>query len=300
MHAMLWDDLRFLLAVHRSGSLSRAASMLGVNQSTVSRRILACENQLSVKLVERQPEGAIVSEAGRALCALAENTEAELEFVIKDISDASQELSGPIVVACVDMMVDRFLAPHLARFQLANPNIELSVLVGLDAVDLTRGKADIALRVSQGPDENLAGRRLCDFGLGIYGAANIDCTKALGWIEWPGGRWFEASIPQHLKSHDVKHRTDSFLSMNALVRAGLGIAILPCYWADADPNLRRIYPSPVSHPDLGLWLLYHPDKKQAPRVRALIDFLMPAVVANQDQFSGLGAGLGVPLATGNT
>lgn len=287
MHSMLWDDLRFLLAVHRSGSLSRAASMLGVNQSTVSRRILACEKQLSVKLLERQPEGAILSEAGRALCALAENTEAELDFVIKEISDTRQELSGPIAVACVDMMVDRFLAPHLARFQLENPNIEFSLLVGLDAVDLMRGKADVALRVSQGPDENLAGRRLCDFGLGVYGAAKADGTEALGWIEWPGGRWFGASIPEHLKSRQVRHRTDSFLSMNALVRAGLGIAILPCYWADSDPSLQRIHPSAVSHPDLGLWLLYHPDKKHAPRVRAFIDFLVPAVVASQDQFAGL-------------
>lgn len=287
---MLWDDLRFLLAVHRSGSLSRAASTLKVNQSTVSRRILACETQLDVKLLERQPEGAILSEAGRALCALAENTEAELEFVIKEISDTRHELSGPIVLACVDMMVDRFLAPHLARFQIANPNIEFSLLVGVDTVDLMRGKADVALRVSQGPDESLAGRRLCDFGLGVYGAADLGCTDTLGWIEWPGGRWFEADIPEELKSYPVMHRTDSFLSMNALVRAGLGMAILPCYWADADPGLQRLHPLPVSRPDLGLWLLYHPDKKHTPRVRAFIDFLVPAVVAGQDQFAGLSEG----------
>ncbi|MFA3920929.1 LysR family transcriptional regulator [Ruegeria hyattellae] len=294
---MLWDDLRYLLAVHRSGSLSRAASMLGVNQSTVSRRILACERQLSVKLLERQPEGAVLSEAGKALCALAENTEAELDFALKEISDAKHVLSGPIVVACVDMMVDRFLAPHLACFQSDNPNIEFSILVGLDAVDLMRGKADVALRVSQGPDENLAGRRLCDFGLGVYCAANIDSTESLGWIEWPGGRWFDANIPANLKSTRVKHRTDSFLSMNALVGSGLGMAILPCYWADADPTLRRIHPSTVSRPDLGLWLLYHPDKKHSPRVRAYIDFLVPAVLANQDQFAGLCDGIGKPVTS---
>ncbi|SLN52300.1 HTH-type transcriptional regulator YofA [Roseovarius albus] len=290
MHSMHWDDLRYLLAIKRAGSLSHAANTLGINQSTVSRRIVKREKQLNVKLLERRPEGAILSEAGLKLCALAESTESELQFLLREIAETELTLSGPLVIACVDMLIDRFLAPHLAEFQAENPNLNLSVLAGLETVDLMRGKADVALRVSQGPDENLVGRRLCDFGLGIYGAADRGDADVLDWIDWPDGRWFNANIPKHLKSRPVKHYTDSFLSMNALVRTGMGMAVLPCYWADCDPALKRIYPTPVSHQDLGLWLLYHPDKKQSPRLRAFIDFISPIVVAHSEKFAGSSLG----------
>ncbi len=223
---------------------------------------------------------------------MAENTEADLKFVVDRISETGNAVSGPLAVACVDMMVDRFLAPHLARFRAENPNIELSVLVGLEAVDLMRGKADVALRVSRGPDPNLFGRRLSGFGLGIYGAVgNRAGAGSGGWIDWADGRDIQAKVPDHLKVLPVIHRTDSFLSMSAMVRAGLGLAILPCYWADADPALCRAYPDTVSHPDLGLWILYHPDKKHSPRLRAFIDFISPVFVAHRDKFSGSRAGI---------
>ncbi|MEM7214720.1 MAG: LysR family transcriptional regulator [Pseudomonadota bacterium] len=291
MHNMSWDNLQYLLAIHRSGSLARAANLMGVNQSTVSRRIFGFEQELNAKLLERRPEGAVLSEAGLALCALAENTEADLQIIVSKISETENTVSGKLVIACVDMMVDRFLAPHLAQFQIKNPDIELSILTGLEPVDLMRGKADVALRVSRYPDENLMGRRLCRFGLGIYGAAESEDTTDLGgWIEWSERRHIEAKIPKQLKSLPVNHCTDNFLSMKAMVSAGIGIAILPCYWADADSTLRRVHPGTVSHPNLGLWLLYHPDKKQSPRLRAFVDFITPIALAHQDRFAGLGAG----------
>ena len=287
MHAMNWDDLRLLLAVHRFGSLSGAAKNLGVNQSTISRRLIAFEAKVKAKLVERRPEGAVLTEAGQEFCALAERTEADLRLAVGSLADAKERISGPLSIACVDMMVDRFLAPHLAQFQSEHPKIEISVSTGLDAVDLIRGKADIALRVSRGPDQRLTGRRLCGFGLGIYKAKDTpDEVKPDGWIEWVDRRNIEAKIPDRLRGLEVVHYADSFLVMSAMVRSGMGIAVLPCYWADADNAMCRIVTEPVSHPDLGLWILYHPDRKQLPRVRAFIDFISQKIIGHQDMFAG--------------
>ncbi|QMU56779.1 MAG: LysR family transcriptional regulator [Boseongicola sp.] len=288
VHGMNWDDLRLLLAVHRSGSLSGAARILGVNQSTISRRLIAFEAKLKTKLVERRPEGAVLTEAGQEFCTLAEKTEADLHLTVGSLADTKENISGPLSIACVDMMVDRFLAPHLAQFQTEHPKIEISVLAGLDAVDLIRGKADIALRVSRGPDQRLTGKRLCQFGLGIYKARDSsDEGKSNGWIGWVDERHIEAMIPDHLRALEVVHYADSFLVMNAMVRSGMGIAVLPCYWADADQAMCRVVPEPVSYPDLGIWILYHPDRKQLPRVRAFIEFISQKFIKNRDTFSGL-------------
>lgn len=143
------------------------------------------------------------------------------------------------------------------------------------------------------------GRRLCDFGLAIYTAKAVSDSpdpppgakpsvdlEPGGWIGWADGRKIEARIPDALAALSVKHQADSFLVMRAMVAAGLGLAVLPCYWADRDPRLQRAYPDIVSHPDLGLWLLYHPDRKQEPRLRAFVDFIIAEVLQRRTQFEG--------------
>lgn len=176
----------------------------------------------------------------------------------------------------------------MAEFEALHPGIEMSLLTGLEAVDLIRGRADVALRVSRGPDQRLMGRRLCAFGLAIYEAQQDGSrhAKRQAWIGWADGRQIEARLPARFSGLPVKHTADSFLVMRALVRAGLGLAVLPCYWADPDPLLRRAHGDVVSHPDLGLWLLYHPDRKQSPRLRAFVGFIVARVKQRQAAFAG--------------
>lgn len=287
MHGMNWDDLRLLLAVQRCGSLSGAARHLGINQSTVSRRVLGLEQALKIKLLERQPGGVALTNAARAFCALSEETESQLDLLMGQLGDALHQITGPLSIACVDMMADQFLAPLLADFQSQHPQIELTLLTGLETLDLMRGRADVALRVSRGPDGRLMGRRLCDFGLAVYAASGPESWPLpQTWIGWADGRQIDAKIPEALTRLPVKHQADSFLVMRAMVRAGLGLAVLPCYWADPDPTLQRAFPDCVSHHDLGLWLLYHPDRKQGPRLRAFVDFIVGEVLERRALFSG--------------
>ena len=280
---MNWDDLRFLLAVSRAGSLSGAARVLGINQSTVSRRVHGLERVLNTALVERLPEGVVLTEAGLDLARLAERTEAELQLAAGRVAGQGRSVSGPLTITCVDMMVDRFLAPHLAAFSKLHRGVDLSVVGSLGLVDVMRGQADIALRVTRRPDEGLMGRRLCDFGLAVYRART---AEPRGWINWSDNRRIEAHIPEHLRALPDLHTADSFLAMNALVRAGMGLAVLPCYWADADETLCRVLPDRVSFDDLGLWLLYHPDRRQLPRLRAFVDFIIDRFLQHQHIFAG--------------
>ena len=284
--SMNWDDLRFLLAVSRAGSLSGAARLLGINQSTVSRRVQGLEQSLKTALVERLPEGVVLTEAGLEIARLAEQTEAELQLTTGRVAGQGRSVSGPLTITCVDMMVDRFLAPHLAAFSRKHRGVDLSVVGSMGLVDVRRGQADVALRVTRRPDEGLMGRRLCDFGLAIYRART---GQPSGWVSWSDNRRIEACIPEDLRSLPDLHAADSFLTMNALVRAGMGMAVLPCYWADADDTLCRVLPDPVSFDDLGLWLLYHPDRRQLPRLRAFVDFIVERFLQHQHVFAGRSA-----------
>lgn len=285
--AMNWDDLRILLAVERAGSLSGAARALGVNQSTVSRRIGALERALKARVMERQPDGSVLTEAGRALCDLAEATETGLELAADRAARGEVRVSGTLTIACVDMMADRFLAPLLAEFTAAHPALGITLLAGQDAVDLMRGRADVALRVSRGPDERLVGRRLCDFGLAVYRARQANPWRhAGGWIGWTDERRIEADLPGTLATPEITHRVDSFLVASALARAGLGQTVLPCYWADADPGLERAHPGVVSPKGLGLWVLFHPDRRNLPRVRRFVDFISARILERRGEFAG--------------
>ena len=154
---MNWDDLRLLLAVSRTGTFSAAGRMLGINQSTISRRINTLQARMGAPLIARHPDGLTLTEAGIGLCQLAERTEAELDLTLSRIRHSATTLSGPLTLTCVDMMIDRLLAPELARFCAQHDQIRLTVQGRMALADLMRGQADIALRVSRSPDDRLVG-----------------------------------------------------------------------------------------------------------------------------------------------
>lgn len=290
---MNWDDLRIYLAITRAGAFAGAARALGVNQSTVSRRVRALERRLGVRLFERGAAGAVPTAAGRDLLEMARNVEAEIDRIGRSVAGRDARLSGPLRVTSVDMMVDRYLAPHFARFAALHPGVALSVVTPLGPVDLGRREAEVAIRVTADPPEALVGRRLCDFAMAVYGAE--DFVRALprdpepagfDWIGWESESRNRMVVASAYPAARVTHRADSLLVLSALVRAGMGASVLPCYWADREPGLRRIYPEPVAGSGLGLWVLTHPDMRGAARVRAFTGFITRALLAEKPRFEG--------------
>ena len=191
------------------------------------------------------------------------------------------------------MMVDRYLAPHLARFCTQNPEIDLSLLTPFQPIDLTRREADVAIRVSANPPETLVGRRLLTFALGVYatpalcdGLPSDPDPAAFDWIGWESETTHHRMISRHFPTARVQHRVDSLLVLRSLVRAGMGASVLPCYWADGEAELRRVYGTAIDDDSLGLWVLVHPDVRRAARVRAFLDFITGVFLADRDLFEG--------------
>lgn len=265
--------------------------MLGVNQSTVSRRVSEMERRLDTTLFERTPSGHILTGAGVELLAMASTVEEEFFRIGSRVAGRDTRLSGALRVTCVDMMVDRYLAPHLASFSALHPGIDLEIVTPLHNLDLMRREADVAIRASQGPPETLIGRRLFSFGLAVYASKSLAAAlppdpdpASLDWIGLDSDAYNQRVTTANFPTAKIRHRVDGLVVLNALVREGFGVAVLACYWADAEPDLQRIYPDPVMQDVLGLWVLSHPDMRRTARVRAFTKFITEVLLGDRERF----------------
>lgn len=290
---MDWDDLRLFLAIARAPSLTRAAQALGVNQSTVSRRLAAMEKQLDARLVERVAGGHALTAAGTELFATAAEVEEEIARIDRRVAGRNARLSGRLRVTCTDNFCNSYLAPHFARFAAEHPDIDLDVITRYQHLSLARREADVAIRTTVKPPETLVGRRLFRFALAAYGAADyveragsgVDPAD-LDWIGWESDSFNRFMILDHFPGAQIRHRADSLLDMRSLARAGLGVAVIGCFAADPDPGLRRVYPDPITDNKMDLWVLSHPDMWRAARVRVFTRFIADAFMADRDLFEG--------------
>lgn len=289
MHDLNWSDFRLLHEIGRAGSLSGAAVSLRVNQSTVSRRLSGLERQLGCRLVDRSVAGAVLTEAGVEMYQLAEQIAQKISDKTAGLIGRDAAVGGRLVISCVDMMIDRFLAPHLAAFTAQFPEIELQVDGSLRPANLMQNEAEVVIRISANPHEVLVGTRICDFALAVYRTARQadDQTMPYDWIGWSHHSTADKIMRHHFPDAVPKHFGDNYLTINAMVRTGIGRAMLPCYWADLDAELVREAPELVPA-ELGLWLLTHPEKRRMARIRAFVDFMLPRLRANRDWFEGRG------------
>jgi len=293
-----WNDLRSFLAIARAGSLQGAARALGVNHSTVFRRLNALEAALGVRLFDRLPGGYAPTPAGEAMRASAERVEHEVQDLELRITGGDVRLSGTLRVTTTDTLAQGLLMPHLEAFRAAYPGIELELITSNAFFSLSKREADIALRPGRQPDEAMVGRRLGEIAVAVYGArayltahgapgsvgelrghALISGDASLGHL--PAVRW----LARHAPADAVVLRCNSWLAQLAAVRAGLGLAALPCFLADPEPALQRALPP---EPGLAseLWLLTHPDLRRTARVRAFMDHLAAALRKERHRLAG--------------
>ncbi|RFC64688.1 MULTISPECIES: LysR family transcriptional regulator [Mesorhizobium] len=278
-----WDDLRVFLAVARTGSLSGAARSLSVNHSTVFRRIAGFEAALGVRLFERLPNGYALTPAGEETLGIVERIEADVAMLDRTVTGQDLRLSGTVRITAIDMLAFWLLPDHLARFHAAYPGIEIEMVVGNEALNLSRRETDIALRIGNTPPETLVGRQVGRLDFAIYGALaycaarpDMDLTQQ-DWIgldnaHAPLARRFETFLP------GVRPviRSNSVACTVRLAKAGLGLAVLPCVIADQKQDLIRVAEVPDTF-SLDLWLLTHEDLRHTARIRAVLDFLAAAL-----------------------
>ena len=287
---MNWDDARIFLAVAREGSFSKAAKRLGVQHSTVSRRIRELEKNLATPLVERNSTGFGLTEAGKELNLSACKIEREILSIEGAIGGQSDDIAGELRVSAIANMASTVLMPYFARFSAAYPKIELNVQVTNNSVHLAERDADVALRQTNSPLETLIGTRLTTVASAVYGSLDYCAALRAGRTEekWIGveccayhKEWTKRARPQADHAFCVD---DTQLTV-AAIKEGLGVAYLPCFLGDSDPALVR-FREPEKQHDLGLWLLYHRDLRNNKRVALFREHMQREIKKSAALFEG--------------
>ncbi|MGB8713758.1 MAG: LysR substrate-binding domain-containing protein, partial [Onishia taeanensis] len=202
-------------------------------------------------------------------------------------------------VTTTDTLFAGLLAPLFADFRRMHPDIVLEVAVSNQLYNLTRRDADVAVRPASTPPEMLVGRRIGDIAQAVYGAreyhadhgAEQGCEQGWHDVDWVGPDAqlgypaLEAWMQQQTVAAACRYRVDSMLGMLSAVREGAGVAVLPCYLADADSRLVRLS-EPLAELTTDLWLLTHPDLRRVARIRAFLDFIAEAIIERQAQLRG--------------
>jgi DNA-binding transcriptional LysR family regulator len=282
MQGLQWTELQYFLAVHQGGSISAAAQALGVNHTTVLRRLAGLEQALGVRLFERFPTGYVITSAGEELAAQMAGVAEQIDGAARRMSGMDREISGTIRLTSTDTLFRGLLTPYLNEFRARHPKVTLQLVMNNAMLSLTRREADIAVRGSNRPPENLIGRLAGRIRTAPYCSRTMLAAQnaARPWQRYPWiapdeslahleqAKWLAA----HVEPGQVVAAIDSLLGMLDCVRSGMGAGMLLCPLADAEPDLVRLA-DPLPQLDTQIWVLTHPDLKRVARVKALADFL---------------------------
>ncbi len=277
--ALDWDEFRLVKAVADARSLVGAAEALGLNHSTIFRRLAAIESAVGARLFERSRAGYQPTAAGEEMIELATTMADSINEFERRVAGRDVTPTGELRVTTVDSVAVSLLPPILARFRTVNPGVQLDLIVAAQALNLSRRDADVAIRTTNEPPESLVGRRICTVRWAVYGSANLASefgprvVAAAPWIGFGdhyapplGKRWVDETIGPRRQVC----RVNSVLGMAEAAAVGVGAAILPCFVGDRRPELTRIG-APQSELDVDLWILTHADLRHSARVRAFMD-----------------------------
>jgi DNA-binding transcriptional LysR family regulator len=272
-------------------SFSAAAERLGLSKSLVSRQVSALEEALSVKLLNRTTRRLTLTDAGRQYVEHCQRVVQEAEYAERRLTESQSGLTGTVHVTCVQAFALRYLMPALAEFQTRYPEIRVKLSCSNATVDLGEKGFDLGVRITLRPDPKLVARKLAVNRKVLCAAptylARRGTPRAVADVEdhdgvlFPGlapkGAWvFERDGQKSSATFRTRFETDDMDAAHSAVRAGLGLGVLPLYVAADDLRLGRLVPLLLDHhvlPDVGIYLVYLPNRTLPSRVRVLIDFL---------------------------
>jgi DNA-binding transcriptional LysR family regulator len=302
-----WDDFRLIKAIADHRSLNGAAEALGLNHSTVFRRLGDLEKRLGAVLFERHRSGYSTTQAGEEMVLMAARMDEDVTTFLRKMAGQSPSPTGDLRITTNDTLL-LYLMPVFAAFRRAFPAIRADIVLSNQALNLSKRDADIAIRATDTPPDTLVGRRVAAIAWAVYGCAR-DFDLALASPAFDPLTLFDASwvslgeqfshvkaaryVLDHVSPERVAMTINTVLGLAEAVEQGIGIGPLPCFIADQKPGLRRLTPL---NPDFstGLWLLTHPDLRASPRVRAFLDLAATEIAALRPLFEGQAAATAVP------
>jgi len=284
-----WDDVRLFLALHRERTLAGAAVTVGLDASTLSRRLVALEESLGTRLFDRTREGLSPTDGAELLLPAAEEMAAAHARFSRDASGFERVAEGTVRLSVPPGLAESFVVPALVRLHSKHPRIQLEVDTSVRFVDLTRREADLAVRTMRPQTGDLVsvklGERQWTPMVSVDQAKRQRPTKdwaELSWIGWgddlqsfPPARWLAKHVPRSA----IVLRTSHFTMQVAAVEAGLGAALLPPAYARVASvaPLRHVRALATSMNELPInetWLVGHRALRAVPRVAAVWVFLV--------------------------
>lgn len=272
-----WSDVPYILSVCEAGSLAGAARMLGVNHSTVFRRVEGVETRLGVRLFDRQSHGYVMTSAGelfyqRAIVLCDRMNSIEMALAGQDL-----RLEGELTVTTTDSLL-YWLGPMFRAFQRQHPDVELRLLSDARSLDLMQRDADIALRPTSSPPDHWVGRKLMPIQCAVYAQEGLPQDQ-LRWLSLDEDLYRSpmSQLTRALRPKDAPVTVvNTVMGVFDMVRAGLGLAALPTYLGDTCEGLVLVHP-PEDQYSWDLWLLAHPDVRRSARVHAFFDFASSSI-----------------------
>jgi DNA-binding transcriptional LysR family regulator len=275
-----WDDVRFFLAVARTGSLSAAARRLRVGHVTVGRRIALLEKRLGVTLLSRTPDGFSTTPAGQAIlqqCAAMESAALDLERIA---AGRDSLVSGTVRLTTTEALAHQLVVPAINALRHAHPELQIDLTVGVRLLDIARRDADLAIRVARPDTPELVCRKLGDVGSSLYASqrylAKYGVPKrgqGLGGFDLITYTGAPAAarpffMDESLEGARVAARCDNPLIQMRAAANHLGIAELACFLGDSDADLVRVWPD--EPPSLrAAWLVVHQDLRRSARIKVV-------------------------------
>jgi DNA-binding transcriptional LysR family regulator len=274
-----WDDLRYFLRTVEAGTFAGAARNTGVKHSTVCRRLDALESALGAALVVRRPDGVEPTPLGVQVAARA----ADIERTVAAIRSLATERSGHVRIA-IPSSVSVLLSPHLDSFRREHPNVTLEMLSDSRPVDLTKGEAELAIRVGPISEPDLVVRKVGDAGVSLYASesylalhpvrgdlSDLAGHDVIGYdtalASFPPAQWIE----QHASGARIVLRCREMSDLVTAAVDGLGVAALACWVAARHPSLRRLTREVIARRSVSI--VYRREARLAPHVRLAIQFV---------------------------
>lgn len=283
-----WNDFQAFLAIARAGQLARAGTALGVDATTVGRRLRRLEEKLATTLFEQTREGQVLTEAGEALLERVEAM-AQAASAISEGSSGAGGLSGTLRISASEGFGSWILAGQVPAFIAAHPGLTLDIVASSGFLSLSKREADIAVMLSRPKAGPVLARKLSDYALQLY--ASPAYLAEHGEPERPAnlaqGHRLVGYIPDMLYDPTLRYldeihpglaanlRSSSINAQHRLLAAGAGIGVLPCFMGDADPALVPVFPE--RRIIRSFWLVTHKDTQNLARIKAGKDWLLDSI-----------------------